>query len=161
MLGLWLGFWVRVDFRVRVGVRIRVNLTLTKTLKLNPNLLSYWECCRNMVRKKTACRVHSAARSPLLSGCHVHPPEQWHCRQHLQQLCQIGPTCVPAGEQQRLGKQVFHGGDSLSDVATGRVCSVQLLLKASSSRLRYPWKISGRFGVSVTGVKSTCFTSYF
>ena len=49
---------VRVDFRVRVGigVRIRINLTLTltltKTLKLNPNLLSYWECCRNMVRKK-------------------------------------------------------------------------------------------------------------
>ena len=62
VLGLWLGFglgfWVRVrvrvDFRirVRVGVRIRVNLTLTltKTLKINPNLLSYWECCRNMVR---------------------------------------------------------------------------------------------------------------
>ena len=52
MLGLWLGFWVKfrvwVDFRVRVGVR--VNLTLT--LKLNHNLLSYWECCRNMVRKK-------------------------------------------------------------------------------------------------------------
>ena len=48
MLGLWLGpnlgFWVKF----RVGVRIRVNLTL----KLNHNLLSYWECCRNMVRKK-------------------------------------------------------------------------------------------------------------
>ena len=45
---------VRVDFRVRVrvGVGIRVNLTLTKTLKLNPKLLSYWECCRNMVMKK-------------------------------------------------------------------------------------------------------------
>ena len=69
-LGLELGFWVRVrvrvrvDFRVRVGVgvRIRVNLTLTltltvtKTLKVNPNLLSYWECCRNMVRKKHCVR---------------------------------------------------------------------------------------------------------
>ena len=42
--------WVRVDFRV--GVRIMVNLTLTKTLKLHPNLLSYWECCRNMVMEK-------------------------------------------------------------------------------------------------------------
>ena len=31
------------------------NLTLTKTLKLNPNRLSYWECCRNMVRKKKIC----------------------------------------------------------------------------------------------------------
>ena len=41
--------------RVGVGVRIRVNLTLTKTLTIyiNPNLLSYWECCRNnMVREK-------------------------------------------------------------------------------------------------------------
>ena len=37
---------VRVRVGCRVGVRIRVNLslTLTKTLKLNPNLLSYWEC---------------------------------------------------------------------------------------------------------------------
>ena len=51
-LGLWLWLWVRVGFRVMVGVRIRVDLTLTKTLKLNPNLLSYWECCQNMVRKK-------------------------------------------------------------------------------------------------------------
>ena len=63
-LGSGLGLWVRVrvrvrvmvDFRVsvRVGVRIRVNitLTLTKTQKLNPNLLPYWECCRNMVREK-------------------------------------------------------------------------------------------------------------
>ena len=24
-------------------------------------------------------RVHSAARSPWISGCHVQPPEQWHC----------------------------------------------------------------------------------
>ena len=44
---------VRVGFmvRVRVGVRIRVNLTLTltKTLELNLNLLSYWDCCQNMV----------------------------------------------------------------------------------------------------------------
>ena len=56
MLGLWLGlqFWVRVRVDFRVGVRIRVNLTLTKTLKLNPNRLSYWECCRNMVRKKNS-----------------------------------------------------------------------------------------------------------
>ena len=57
-LGLWVRVRVMVDFRVsvRVGVRIRVNitLTLTKPLKLNPNLLSYWECCRNMVRKKIA-----------------------------------------------------------------------------------------------------------
>ena len=46
--GLGLGFWVRV--RVRVWVRVRV------TLKLNPNLLSYWECCRNMVRKQIRVR---------------------------------------------------------------------------------------------------------
>ena len=56
---LWLGFWVRfrvrVDFRVRVGVRSRVNLTLTKTLQLNPNMLSYWECCRNMVMNFFSC----------------------------------------------------------------------------------------------------------
>ena len=55
VLGLWLGFWVRVrvrvDFRVRVRIRVNLTLTLTKTIKLNPNLLSYWECCRNMVRK--------------------------------------------------------------------------------------------------------------
>ena len=50
--------WGRVRVGFRVGVRIRVNLTLTltKTLKLNPNLLSYWECCRNMVRKKNRVR---------------------------------------------------------------------------------------------------------
>ena len=65
---LWLGLRVRVKFKVRVRggfrvrvsvrVRIRVNLTLTltKTLKLNPNLLSYWECCQNMVRKKNCVR---------------------------------------------------------------------------------------------------------
>ena len=82
MIGLWLGLWlglrvrvkvmvrVRVGFmvmvRVGVGVRIRVNLTLTltKTLELNLNLLSYWECCRNMVRKKK-----SAARpGPWAAG---------------------------------------------------------------------------------------------
>ena len=63
-LGLWLGLRVRVRVRVRVGfmvmvrvgvrVRIMVNLTLTltKTLELNLNRLSYWDCCRNMVRKK-------------------------------------------------------------------------------------------------------------
>ena len=65
-LWLWLGLRVRVKFRVRVRVgfrvrvgirvgirvRIRANLTLIKTLKLNPNLLSYWECCQNMVREK-------------------------------------------------------------------------------------------------------------
>ena len=43
---------VRVDFRVRVGIRVNLTLTLTKTLKLNPNRLSYRECCRNMVMKK-------------------------------------------------------------------------------------------------------------
>ena len=41
---------------VRVGVRVRImvnlTLTLTKTLELNLNRLSYWDCCRNMVRKK-------------------------------------------------------------------------------------------------------------
>ena len=51
-LGFCVRVRVRVDFRVRVGVGVRINLTqtltLTKTLKLNPNLLSYWECCRNM-----------------------------------------------------------------------------------------------------------------
>ena len=70
LLGLWLGLWLllglrvifrvrvraRVDFRVRVIVSVRVNLTLTltltNTLKLNPNLLSYWECCQNMIRRK-------------------------------------------------------------------------------------------------------------
>ena len=52
MLGLWLGFGFSV--RVRVDFRVRVNLTLTKTLKLNPNLLSYWDCCRNMVMKKNS-----------------------------------------------------------------------------------------------------------
>ena len=50
MVRVRVGFMVRV--RVGVRVRIRVNLTLTKTLELNLNLLSYWECCRNMVRKK-------------------------------------------------------------------------------------------------------------
>ena len=49
-----------------IGVRIRVNLTLTKTLKLNPNLLSYWECCRNMVMKKKF-----AARTAQTRDCHV------------------------------------------------------------------------------------------
>ena len=61
-LVIWLGLWlwlglrvrvkvrVRVGFMVRVGVRIMVNLT--KTLELNLNRLSYWDCCRNMVRKK-------------------------------------------------------------------------------------------------------------
>ena len=39
------------------------NLTLTKTLKLNTNLLSYWECCRNMVRKK-----RFAARMAIAPG---------------------------------------------------------------------------------------------
>ena len=54
-LGLWLGLRVRVRIGIRVGiwVRIRVNLTLTKTLKLNPNLLSYSECCQNMVLRGT------------------------------------------------------------------------------------------------------------
>ena len=62
VIGLWLGLWLRVRFRVkvmvrvvfmvRVGVRIRVNLTLTKTLEPNLNLLSYWDCCQNMVMKK-------------------------------------------------------------------------------------------------------------
>ena len=79
-IGLWLGLWlwlglrvrvrvkvmVRVRFgfmvmvMVRVMVRIRVNLTLTltltKTLELNLNLLSYWDCCQNMVRKKNCPR---------------------------------------------------------------------------------------------------------
>ena len=57
---------------------------------------------------------------------------------------------VCTDEQPRLGEQVVHGGDALtklSDMATGRVCSVQLVLKASNSRLRYPWKSPGRFGV--------------
>ena len=40
---------------------LTLTLTLTKTQKLNPNLLSYWECCRIMVRKKrfAAGRRHS------------------------------------------------------------------------------------------------------
>ena len=63
-LGFSFRVLVRVVFRVRIGVRIRVNLTLTKTLKVNPNLLSYWECCRNMVRK-----TFFAARNP--------PPATW------------------------------------------------------------------------------------
>ena len=68
-------------------------------------------------------RIHSAARSPWISGCHVQPPEQWHGWQHLQQLCQIGPTFLPAGEQPRLGEQVVHGGDALkrSGMATSRL----------------------------------------
>ena len=49
-LGLVLGLSVRVDFRVGVRIRVNLTLTITKTLKLNRNLLSYWECCRNMVR---------------------------------------------------------------------------------------------------------------
>ena len=57
-LWLGLGLWVWVRVNLRVGVRIKVNLTLTqpltKTLKLYPNLLSYWECCRNMVRKNNS-----------------------------------------------------------------------------------------------------------
>ena len=89
-LVLWLGFWVRVwvrfrvDFRVRVGVRIMVNLsnpyltvtiTLTKTLKLNPNLLSYWECCRNMVMKK------KFAPDTVHEGCwHPFPRKDAHGR---------------------------------------------------------------------------------
>ena len=72
MIGLWLWLGLRVRVRVkvmvrvrfgfmvmvmvRVGVRIRVNLTLTKTLELNLNLLSYWDCCQNMVRKKNCPR---------------------------------------------------------------------------------------------------------
>ena len=59
---------------VRVGVRarIRVNLTLTltKSLKLNPNLLSYWECCQNMVRKKNCVPLcfSPVTTSVLFSG---------------------------------------------------------------------------------------------
>ena len=52
VIGLVLGLRLWVGFRVSGGVRIRVNPTLNKTLKLNPNLLSYWECCCNMVRRK-------------------------------------------------------------------------------------------------------------
>ena len=37
----------------------------------------------------------------------------------------------------------------MSDMATGRVCSAQLVLKASTSRLRYPWESPGRFGVNM------------
>ena len=45
---------------------LTLTLTLTKTLKLNPNLLSYWECCRNMVRRKKI-----AARPTPPSRAHV------------------------------------------------------------------------------------------
>ena len=31
---------------------VNLTLTLTKTLELNLNRLSYWDCCRNIVRKK-------------------------------------------------------------------------------------------------------------
>ena len=43
---------VRVGVRVRVRIMVNLTLTLTKTLELNFNRLSYWDCCRNMVRKK-------------------------------------------------------------------------------------------------------------
>ena len=64
VIWLWLGLWlglrvrvrvmvrVRVGFMVRVGVRVRIMVNLTLTLELNLNRLSYWDCCRNMVRKK-------------------------------------------------------------------------------------------------------------
>ena len=63
-----LGFRVMVWVRVRVRVDFRVNLTLTKTLKLNPNLLSYWECCRNMVREKNSRPGAPPNKNPGYAG---------------------------------------------------------------------------------------------
>ena len=50
-----------------IMVNLTLTITLTKTLELNLNRLSYWDCCRNMVRKKnlppaqlmTSCVIHS------------------------------------------------------------------------------------------------------
>ena len=53
------GFWVRVDFRVRVN--------LTKTLKLNPNLLSYWECCRNIHTMMTRTKKPDVSETDVSS----------------------------------------------------------------------------------------------
>ena len=50
---------------------LSLTITLTKTLKLNPNLLSYWECCRNMVRKKDLRPAHRAD----LPRHGAHPPK--------------------------------------------------------------------------------------
>ena len=88
VIWLWLGLWlwfrvrvrvkvivrVRVGFmvRVRVGVRVRImvnlTLTLTKTLELNLNRLSYWDCCRNMVRQKNLRSGHLAVHIPQSQG---------------------------------------------------------------------------------------------
>ena len=43
---------LRLILGLGLGLGLGFNLTLTKSLKLNPNLLSYWECCGNMVRRK-------------------------------------------------------------------------------------------------------------
>ena len=40
---------------------ITLTVILTKTLKLNPNLLSYWDCCQNMV--KTRLRAAAQPRN--------------------------------------------------------------------------------------------------
>ena len=47
-----------------ITLTLTLTLTLTKTLKLNPNLLSYWECCRNMVRTKNRGPVRVRTHDP-------------------------------------------------------------------------------------------------
>ena len=43
------------------------DLTLTKTLKLNPNLLSYWDCCQNMVTTRQRASRRAAETRSLLA----------------------------------------------------------------------------------------------
>ena len=66
---------------------------------------------------------------------------------------------IPADQQPRLGEHVVHGGDALAEryVHRSGVQQLHIVLKASNSidSVRYPWESPDRFGVSLTGGKST------
>ena len=67
----------------------------------------------------------------------------WH-------LWTLSNTFVPADQQLRLGEHAVHGGDALTEwhVHRSGVQQLNIVLKASNSRLRYPWESPDRFGVS-------------
>ena len=62
----------------------------------------------------------------------------------------LSKTFVPADQQLRLGEHAVHGGDALTEwhVHRSGVQQLNIVLKASNSRLRYPWESPDRFGVS-------------
>ena len=111
------------------------------------------------------CSMNDFDQALPSSFSHMQPPEQWYCWQHLQELCQIGPrdyvcTCWWTTAPRRTGRPRRWCSNWVTWPPVGyTVISLIWRQQTVGPRLRYPWESPGRFGVSVTGVKSTYFTS--